>query len=130
MLNYLCKRCSETNPDNFYKSNGAKTKCKKCHTMETHYRQRMLKPKAIDYLGGKCADCGLEHNNNSWVFDFHHRNPQEKEWSWGERRTSNWENCKKEIDKCVLLCANCHRTRHHKEWLQSLAENHPLFDNV
>jgi hypothetical protein len=128
LVDYNCKRCGETNPENFYTSNGAKSKCKKCHTMETHHRQRMMKPKAVDYLGGKCEDCGLIQNNNSWLFDFHHKDPSIKEWDWGSRRTSNWEKMKVEIDKCVLLCSNCHRTRHQMEWLETLPSNHPMFD--
>jgi len=126
MADYNCKRCGETNPDNFYKSNGAKTKCKKCHTMETHYKQKMMKVKGVEYLGGKCLDCGTK--GSPWIFDFHHRDPSEKEWHWGNRRTSNWDNLKKELDKCDLLCSNCHRLRHEQEWLETLVDHHPMFD--
>ena len=125
-MSYLCKRCGDTEPDNFYTSNGAKTKCKKCHTMEVHQRKREIKDKAVQYLGGKCLDCGVE--GNPWIFDFHHRDPEEKEFHWGNHRTSNWENLKVELDKCDLLCSNCHRTRHHKEWVETLVEHHPYFD--
>jgi len=125
---YLCSRCGDTDPEHFYTTNKAKSKCKKCHTMETHQKQRNLKGKAIEYLGGKCLDCGLEYNNNSWLFDFHHRDPSDKEWNWGNRRTSNWEKLKTEIDKCDLLCSNCHRTRHEMEWRKTLVEHHPIFE--
>lgn len=125
-VQHLCKRCGDRDSNNFYKTNGAKTKCKKCHTMETHYKQRQLKIKAIEYMGGKCIDCGLE--GSPWVFDFHHRDPSQKEWSWGNKRTSSWTTLKEEIDKCDLLCANCHRTRHYNEWRETLVEHHPAFD--
>ena len=123
---YKCKRCGDTEPDNFYKSNGAKTKCKKCHTMEVHQRKRDMKDKAVEYLGGKCLDCGVE--GNPWIYDFHHRNPEEKEFNWGNHGTSNWDNLVVELDKCDLLCANCHRTRHQMEWRATLVEHHPIFD--
>lgn len=126
MADYLCKRCGETDPNNFYTSNGAKSKCKKCHTLEVHQTKRLLKDRAIEHMGGKCADCGI--TGSQWIFDFHHLDPAEKDFGWGEKRTTNWENLKKEIDKCVLLCANCHRTRHHKEWIENLVEHHPYFD--
>jgi hypothetical protein len=125
-MTYNCKRCGETNEEKFYKSNGAKSKCKKCHTMEVHQVKREMKDKGVQYLGGKCLDCGVE--GNPWIFDFHHRDPSEKEFHWGNTRTSNWEALKKELDKCDLLCANCHRTRHQEEWIETLVEHHPYFD--
>jgi coproporphyrinogen III oxidase len=70
------------------------------------------KQAAIDLLGGKCADChGTFHPA---VFDFHHENPDEKEYNLGNiiRRKRNPELVAKELSKCVLLCANCHRIRH------------------
>lgn len=125
---YCCTRCGTTDEDDFYKSTKQKSKCKKCHTMEVHQNKRELKVRAVQYLGGKCSDCGAEFN--PWVFDFHHRDPTEKEWSWGDVRTSNWEKIKEEIDKCDLLCSNCHRTRHHIEWVDSLPENHIFFESA
>ena len=125
-MSYNCKRCGEMNPDIFYKSNGAKTKCKKCHTMEVHHTKRLIKQRAVEYLGGQCVDCGIK--GNQWLFDFHHISSSEKEFHWGNHRTSNWNNLVKELDKCVLLCANCHRTRHHSEWMETLVEHHPIFD--
>ena len=126
MSNYKCKRCGETESEKFYKTNKAKTKCKKCHTMETHWKQKQLKVRGIEYLGGKCQDCGT--TGNPWIFDFHHRDSSTKEWSWGSRRTSNWESLKKELLKCDLLCSNCHRLRHEAEWKATLVEHHPAFD--
>lgn len=126
MSKYLCKRCGDTNPTNFYTSNHARTKCKKCHTMEVHHTKRMMKVKAVEYLGSKCVDCGIE--GSPWIYDFHHRDPNQKEFGWGNKRTSNWETLKKEIDKCDLLCSNCHRLRHEAEWRETLPRHHPAFD--
>jgi hypothetical protein len=48
------------------------------------------------------------------ALDFHHINPDEKEFEIDIRKFSNTnlEDLQKEIDKCILLCANCHREEH------------------
>lgn len=120
---YLCKYCGETSPEKFFQQNKMKSCCLKCHTLNVHQRQRELKIKAIEYLGGKCKKCG--YDGISAVFDFHHRDPAEKDFSWGNKRTSNWENLQKELDKCDLLCANCHREIHDEIWFNNLPEYHP-----
>ena len=82
-----------------------------------------MKVKAIDYLGGKCYNCDVV--GVPAIYDFHHKNPQEKNFSWGAKRTSNWDNLKKELDKCILLCSNCHRELHDREWFEKLPDHHP-----
>jgi hypothetical protein len=71
-----------------------------------------IKEKAIEYLGGKCTDCGLV--DEPCVYDFHHLDPTQKEIAFGSRGGKSFESLKPELDKCVLLCANCHRKRHYK----------------
>lgn len=94
--------------------------------MESHHKQRLLKDKAIELLGNQCKDCGA--TGSPWIFDFHHRDMESKEFSWGEFRTSNWAKLKAELEKCDLLCAVCHRLRHEKNWIESLPKHHPYFD--
>lgn len=84
--------------------------CKTCRTKYQSERSIEIKQKAIDYLGGKCQDCGLI--DIPCVYDFHHLDPSEKELAFGSRGGKSFETLKKELDKCVLLCANCHRKRH------------------
>lgn len=60
-----------------------------------------------------CKDCGIKY---PWyVLDFHHRNPIDKSFSLstGCYRHSR-EDVLKEIEKCDLICANCHRIREYK----------------
>ena len=78
----------------------------------TYDRITKNKEKAIKYLGGKCLDCGGLFPSE--VYDFHHLDPATKEKELTKARFESWENYKKELDKCVLLCANCHRLRHRK----------------
>ena len=71
--------------------------------------RRLTKQKAIEYKGGKCFICGYDKNCQG-AYDFHHIKPEEKEFSIGsDGLTRSWDKVKKELDKCVILCANCHR---------------------
>jgi len=73
----------------------------------TRRRQKVMKM-AIDYKGGKCIVCG--YNKCTWALEFHHIDPKEKEFSISDKGyTRSWDKVKIELDKCVLLCANCHR---------------------
>lgn len=70
-------------------------------------RRRKIKTVAIKYKGGKCQICG--YSKYQGALDLHHV-IGEKEFGIGDKGyTRSWERVKQEIDKCVLLCANCHR---------------------
>lgn len=71
---------------------------------------RENKLKAIEYLGGCCIDCKQTFPPN--VYDFHHLDPSIKETTIARIMGRSWKNIIPELDKCVLLCANCHRLRH------------------
>lgn len=73
-------------------------------------RSHSNKARMVEYLGGKCLDCGGKFLDV--VFDFHHLDPSQKDFALSAARGNSWETIKPELDKCVLLCANCHRTRH------------------
>lgn len=75
-------------------------------------RIRKNKRDYIEYMGSRCEMCGLEFNGeNAAVFDFHHRDPREKKHNFGGKCLT-LESAKPELDKCVLLCSNCHRMLH------------------
>ena len=65
---------------------------------------------AIDYMGGCCEQCGF--TGHASAFDFHHRNPAEKDFGITSGSTKSWDKILAELEKCELLCANCHRTHH------------------
>jgi len=48
--------------------------------------------------------------------EFHHINKDEKDFAIGSGNTKSWSDIKKELDKCVLLCANCHREVHSQSY--------------
>lgn len=75
-------------------------------------RNRRVKRKqeAVDLLGGVCLDCGKSYPLA--CYDFHHLDPNQKEFDPCSKLTSKKEKFLEELRKCVLLCANCHRVRH------------------
>ena len=68
------------------------------------------KKKAIEYKGGKCEKCGYDKCISA--MEFHHLNPLEKDFSISSNINMSYEKIKKELDKCILVCANCHREIH------------------
>lgn len=74
-------------------------------------RRRKLKAMVVEYKGGKCILCG--YKRSMWAFDLHHIDEATKEFGLSTRGlTRSWEKIKAEADKCVLVCANCHREIH------------------
>ena len=82
------------------------------------YRQNYLlnKKRAVRILGNKCSKCG--YNKHLAALDFHHC-LGEKDISLGNLLMRKWsEKIEKEIRKCILLCANCHRELHFKNYVK------------
>ena len=79
------------------------------------------KIKAIEYKGSICNDCGKTYPELEYpVWDFHHKNPHDKEFHWSIMKNFSWDRIQNELDKCLLLCANCHRMRHYSEATKSI----------
>jgi hypothetical protein len=72
-----------------------------------------LKQKSVDYKGGKCSLCGYDKNISA--LQFHHKDPEKKDFSISKVKSSSWKFIKPELDKCILLCSNCHSEIHAKE---------------
>lgn len=74
-------------------------------------RRRKLKLMLIEYKGGKCIICS--YHKYAGAFDLHHIDGSTKEFGLSmQGLTRSWEKTKAEADKCVLVCANCHREIH------------------
>ena len=111
----LCTTCNiEITPENTYKRSGRPGKlmsrCKSCFNSYCVDRWRKRKIKAIENMGNKCHDC--ENTFPFVVYDFHHLDPNEKEFDWSKMRLVSEEKLQRELEKCILLCSNCHRIRH------------------
>ena len=74
-------------------------------------RRKKLKELAVKYKGGKCVFCGYKRDHAA--LDFHHLDETKKVFGLSQRGlTRSWKRVKKELDKCILVCANCHREVH------------------
>lgn len=82
-----------------------------CNSCIVNRRRFKLRKKVIEYLGGKCSDCGYSECLGS--LNAHHIDPSIKSFSISGSHARSWSNIQKELDKCILLCANCHQKRHH-----------------
>lgn len=89
---------------NYYKSTGQYT---------TSWRIR-VKQKLLEYKGSRCEICGYSKDVPG-AYDFHHLDPNTKEFGISSSKVLNFEKLKKEVDKCQLLCRNCHAEVHHKQ---------------
>ena len=83
--------------------------CVKCRQL---YRVRTLKARAVEYKGGKCQKCGYDKCIEA--LEFHHRDPSQKEFTISGSYNISWNKIQQELDKCDILCANCHREEHSK----------------
>lgn len=112
----ICPKCKqELHKTNFYKKKGINfdsAYCKPCTSIQTMERMIDFKLKCVEYKGGKCINCG--YNKYYGALEFHHLNPEEKDFNISNIRTYKFnKRITEELDKCVLLCANCHREEHY-----------------
>ena len=74
-------------------------------------RRKKVREMAIKYKGSKCINCGYDRCYEA--LEFHHLNSSGKDFGLSDKGyTRSWAKIKEELDKCVLLCANCHREVH------------------
>jgi hypothetical protein len=92
------------------RKSGLQSLCKNHIYQYQMRRWHARKIQAIAYLGGRCKRCGLEDHPS--VYDFHHTDPATKEFTWDKLRLKEWGSVLLELDKCELLCSNCHRKHH------------------
>lgn len=88
-------------------------KCKECRKDAVIDIRRRNKIKLVEYKGGKCERCGYDKCIDA--LEFHHLNPDEKDFGLSCGETRSLEKLKKEVDKCIMVCANCHREIHAEE---------------
>lgn len=109
-----CRKCNEIKPfDQFYsKSEWGRwfASCKKCSRKNSKIRRREFKQWCVNYKGGKCLNCG--YNRCLRSMDFHHLDESEKDYDISSKWKISKEKAIKELDKCVLVCRNCHGEIH------------------
>lgn len=66
---------------------------------------------SLEYKGKKCIFCG--YIKYQGALEFHHLDARTKEFGIGYKGAArSWIKTKKELDKCVLVCSNCHKEIH------------------
>ena len=88
--------------------------------------RRTSKDRIIQSMGGCCQIC--KYNKCSGALDLHHIDPTQKDINMSKIRANcaSWEIIVKELRKCILLCANCHREVHAGQTI--LPENYSTFN--
>lgn len=127
-----CSKCKTSKPlieFNFrYRASGIRhSYCKDCGKglTRSHYRnhkRQYLKRNARSYLKRRelirgmksrpCADCGIQYPY--YVMDFDHREGETKEYELSRTERMTIRAIMREIEKCDVVCANCHRERTHQ----------------
>lgn len=111
---YRRKYCLECSPWGSFNQNNHGNPKKKSEPKENYRnrqnkRRRAIKLKCVEYLGGKCVECGYDACHAA--LEFHHKDPAQKTMPMDAANlcSNTWEKVLAELDKCALLCANCHR---------------------
>ena len=99
------KECSQCGRHYLYDRSKGHTKLF-CNSCVAGNRRLARKKRMIEYKGGKCSRCGYDKSTR--VLGFHHRDPSKKSFDMGRSYTTAWNKVQLELDKCDLLCANCH----------------------
>lgn len=99
-----CVKCDKQY--DYTRKNGTTTK--HCSSCISRIRRQAIYEKIEKYVGGfRCSVCG--YNKCKRAISFHHRDPTTKKFTLSQDYWMySWERVRQEIDKCVLLCLNCH----------------------
>lgn len=83
------------------------SQCNSCSQMS---RRALVKAKCVAYKGGACQRCG--YSRCIAALGFHHVDEETKLFQISGNENRAWEVVKAELDKCIMLCANCHTEVH------------------
>lgn len=121
----ICRKCKINKPLTYYYYGN---ECKKCHNRRSTLRIRKIKEKCLEYKGGKCQHC--EYNKYIGAIDFHHLDPKKKDFRLSKNQKTFGISHKKELDKCIALCSNCHRIEHHRLSKLTKEERIAEYENI
>ncbi|RYE15823.1 MAG: hypothetical protein EOP45_18205 [Sphingobacteriaceae bacterium] len=123
----ICSKCKQNKDLTAFSVLKATSKhsswCKSCHTdarlkayhkdssqQRQYQHKRRLEIKSyVDSQRVACVACG---EDDPVCIDFHHTGDIKKEFDLGNSGTYSLERVKEELNKCITLCANCHRKHH------------------
>lgn len=111
-----CIKCNNEKDINEFRKVGKyyRNTCKSCENLETIESQRVTQA-YLKSFKTECSICGYSKCKNA--LDFHHLDSDEKEYTLSNLRGRKWSEHTKilidsEVEKCIIVCANCHREIH------------------
>ena len=111
---YVEKECKHHGNCKFILEKRGAYRCTKCRSDRVSKRRRKVKEILVEYKGGECELCG--YKKCIAALEFHHRDPSQKDFGIGSNgNTLKLNRMKQEVDKCILVCSNCHKEIHHTE---------------
>ena len=116
----ICTKCGEDKPDTNFSMRGKlrRKQCKKCHQGAITYANNKARQAKREYiLEDKKKGCSVCGEKRPYCLDYHHVNAEDKTITISKLlvQGSGVKRLIKEIDKCILVCANCHREIHYLE---------------
>ena len=107
---FKCGHCHQYKPTTefYYYKGHPKGVCKECDNESMTRHKNARKREFIELKGGKCQKCG--YNRCKGALDFHHTDPTKKEFPMNQGLSK--EKMLAELEKCIILCATCHREEH------------------
>ena len=110
-MKYIEKECKKHGLCKYVLEGRGAYRCTKCRCEAVGARRKKLKLLLVEYKGNKCERCGYDKCVDA--LDFHHLDPLQKEFGLSHKGlTRSIDKLKAEADKCILVCANCHREIH------------------
>ncbi len=104
----ICRECQKVQKRNSYHKHKEETKDAFKKRRELH--RKVVREYASTLKVEGCIVCGEKEIS---CLDFHHKDPTQKEYNIANMfHTGNRKNIEEEVEKCVILCANCHRKHH------------------
>jgi hypothetical protein len=107
----VCFICKNIKPISEF-SGGTFSYCKKCDADRVSEKQRLVKKECVEYKKGKCELCGYDKSISA--LQFHHLDPTKKDFDISDKHFISMNDVLKiELNKCILVCANCHCEIHY-----------------
>lgn len=111
MSDKVMKVCSRHGLSKHFIDSSGRARCMKCRVEAVQRRRDRVKQLAVEYKGSRCIICG--YDNYIGALEFHHLDPKQKEFGISTKGyTRGMETIKRELDKCILVCSNCHKEIH------------------
>lgn len=105
--NFICLSCKREFPLDRSKGHRSR-KCASCNILS---RKSKMKLRCLEYKGNSCIRC--RYNKCSAALVFHHFDESNKEFNISGSYNRSWNKLKAELDKCILICSNCHAELHY-----------------